>query len=234
MLMILVLWKLLGFWHGVIEEVDGEKVAEGQKGEEDGREPNNKCAWDIMAWRWRWGDPFNEDTPGHMFKKSEKKSRARWTVYTFRRLQWISSPVNEIRLQQMEKKGKRILLTAATTQLFTVTGLPALYRYPLVGFHNACLRAYSLNFLTSLLALVRKSMKSESIKPWKTSTMKFLPCIMRSNLSSPIDHSATMLKKMMKMARISTQFSCRLEVVDVKFLRTCLFLVLGLDQEVTL
>ena len=43
-----------------------------------------------------------------------------------------------------------------------------------------------------------------------------------------------MLKKMMKMASISTEFSCRLEVLDDKFLKTCLLLVLGLDLGVEL
>ena len=57
---------------------------------------------------------------------------------------------------------------------------------------------------------------------------------MRSNLSSPIDHCATMFKKMMKMAENSTQFSCRLEVLDDKFLRIDRFLVFGLYPEVGL
>ena len=50
----------------------------------------------------------------------------------------------------------------------------------------------------------------------------------------PIDHSATRLKRMMKMARISTQFSCRLDVIDDKFLGIYFLLVLGLAAEVGL
>ena len=43
-----------------------------------------------------------------------------------------------------------------------------------------------------------------------------------------------MLKKMMKMANMSTQFSCRLEVLDDRYLRICLLLVVDLDLEVEL
>ena len=60
----------------------------------------------------------------------------------------------------------------------------------------------------------------------------WLSCFMRCSNFSPIYHSAIRLKKMKKMARISTQFSCRLEVLDDKFLTICFLLLLGHDPEV--
>ena len=64
--------------------------------------------------------------------------------------------------------------------------------------------------------------------------LKFLPFFVRCGKISPIDHSATRLQKLMKVSRISTQFSCPIEVFDDQFLRLYFLLVLGLDPAVGL
>ena len=55
-----------------------------------------------------------------------------------------------------------------------------------------------------------------------------------NTLPNPIDHSATSLKKKKHVSRISTKFSCRLELLGSRFLRIYCFLVLGLDLAVGL
>ena len=55
-----------------------------------------------------------------------------------------------------------------------------------------------------------------------------------NTLPNPIDHFATSLKKKMHVSRISTKFSCRLELLGSRFLRIYCFLVLGLDLAVGL
>ena len=54
------------------------------------------------------------------------------------------------------------------------------------------------------------------------------------HLSSTIDHFATSLQKKMKVSRISTQFSCRLDLLDSMILRIYCLLELGLDLVVGL
>ena len=91
------------------------------------------------------------------------------------------------------------------------TGRPVFARCALAGFNNMFLRAYSLHF--SLLGVGEEEHEQRVDKTHENEwhevlriLLIFLPCSIKCGNFNPIDHSATRLKNMMNMARVSPNF----------------------------